>query len=237
VAAMDRIMEVAKRHGLRVIEDAAQAIGAQLNDNRAGSYGVFGCFSFFPSKNLGGFGDGGMVVTDDEQLAERLRIIRNQGAMPKYHHKIVGGNFRLDALQAAVLRVKLRHLDEWTEKRISNAAYYSKRFHELGLAPEKVSTPDTFCDRHVFNQYVIRVTDRDRLKQHLQESRVSTEIYYPGPLHLQECMQQGRYKLGDYPVSENACRSVLALPVYPELTREQQEHVLQSIALFHKAGN
>lgn len=236
VAAMDRIMEVAKRNGLWVIEDAAQAIGAQLNGNRAGTFGVFGCFSFFPSKNLGGFGDGGMVVTDDEQLAERLRIIRNQGAMPKYHHKIVGGNFRLDALQAAVLRVKLRHLDEWTEKRSSNAAYYSKRLHELGLAPEKVSTPETFCDRHVFNQYVIRVTDRDRLKQHLQESRISTEIYYPGPLHLQECMQQGRYKIGDYPTSESACRSVLALPVYPELTREQQEHVLQSIGLFYKAG-
>jgi UDP-2-acetamido-3-amino-2,3-dideoxy-glucuronate N-acetyltransferase len=236
VAAMGHIMALAEQHGLSVIEDAAQAIGAELDGKRAGTFGVFGCFSFFPSKNLGGFGDGGMVVTDDEQLAVRLRIIRNQGAMPKYHHKIVGGNFRLDALQAAVLRVKLRHLDEWTEKRNSHAEYYTKRFHELGLTQEMVSTPDKFCDRHVFNQYVIRATGRDELRRHLDGCGISTEIYYPGPLHLQECMQQGRYRLGDYPISETACQSVLALPVFPELTREQQDRVSGSIAQFYKEG-
>ncbi len=233
-ADMEPIIKLAAQKGIPVVEDAAQAIGAEYRGQRAGSLGTTGCFSFFPSKNLGAFGDGGIITTNDEDLADRMRIIRNQGARPKYHHKIVGGNFRLDAIQAAVLRVKLKHLESWTEGRRSNAAFYTQRLQELGLADERVIPPTEKIGRHIYNQYVIRARDRDRLREFLNTKGVSTEIYYPKPLHLQECFSQGTYKLGDFPVAEEASASVVALPIYPELSLEQREHVVAMIAKFYR---
>jgi dTDP-4-amino-4,6-dideoxygalactose transaminase len=232
---MDPLLELSRSHGIPIIEDAAQAIGAVYKGRRAGSMGTFGCFSFFPSKNLGGFGDGGMVTTNDADLAEKVRIMRNQGAKPKYYHKLLGGNFRLDALHAAILRVKLRHLDTWTANRQANADYYSTRFEDLGLADRLVKCPKIAQDRHVFNQYVIQVQNRDALKAHLKEHGIETEIYYPGALHLQECMAHGQFKEGDYPVSERATKEVLALPVFPELYTDQRVHVVQSICEFYQS--
>ncbi len=235
-ADMSSLLTIANNNALALVEDAAQAIGAEDHGKRAGNFGSAGCFSFFPSKNLGGFGDGGMITTNDEDLAQRLQIIRNQGAYPKYYHKVLGGNFRLDALQAAVLRVKLKYLESWTEKRRANALYYTSRLSELGLTEDYVKPPATIRERHVFNQYVIRARERDRLRNFLADRGVHTEIYYPLPLHLQECVPKGSYKKGDLPVSEQVAMEVLALPVYPELSTEDKEYVVQMIHDFYR-GN
>lgn len=232
-AEMDPIMEVAGRHNIAVIEDAAQAIGAEYKGRLAGSMGTAGCFSFFPSKNLGGFGDGGMVTTNDEDLADRIKILRNHGAQPKYYHEVVGGNFRLDAIQAAVLRVKLLHLDSWSAARRSNAEFYSTALTDLGLAERLVVPPVVKYERHIFNQYVIRAENRDGLRKFLQDSEISTEIYYPVPLHLQACMRDPKWAEGAFPVSEQASRSVLALPIYPELTHSQKTYVISKIKEFY----
>lgn len=233
-AEMRALLEIAERRGLAIIEDAAQAIGTEFEGRRAGSMGRVGCFSFFPSKNLGGCGDGGMVTTDDASLADQMRIIRNQGSNPKYCHSVLGGNFRLDAIQAAVLRVKLKRLESWTEQRRSNAAYYTRRFHELGLAGGPIIPPPLVRERHVYNQYVVRAKNRDALREFLQRRGVSTEVYYPRALHLQECVTDGRYRQGDFPVSEQASAEVLALPIYPELSLEDKEYVVSGIKLFYE---
>ncbi|MBN1269152.1 MAG: DegT/DnrJ/EryC1/StrS family aminotransferase [Kiritimatiellae bacterium] len=233
VADMDPIMDIARRHKLCVIEDAAQAIGAEYNGKRAGNFGNYGCFSFFPSKNLGGAGDGGCVTTNDKDRAERLAILRVHGSKPKYYHKFIGGNFRLDSLQAAVVAVKLRHLDEWSAGRQANAARYDKLFAEAGLVSSgKVITPVVKTNRHIFNQYVIRVPRRDELIAHLKEKQIGCEIYYPVPLHLQECFAYLGYGAGDFPESEKAAKETLALPIYPELTDEQAACVVEEIGDF-----
>jgi dTDP-4-amino-4,6-dideoxygalactose transaminase len=227
-AEMDSIMEIAKDKGIHVIEDAAQAIGARDNNGRqAGTIGHMGCFSFFPSKNLGAFGDGGMVITNDDELAERVKALRVHGAKPKYHHSLVGGNFRLDAIQAAILRVKLKHLIRWTEMRRNNASRYRSLFEEVELS-KYVSVPED-SPSHIYNQFVCRFPDRDRLQRFLREKGVETEIYYPVPLHLQECFQYLGYQAGDFPQAEAAARESLALPIYPELTENQQRYVVQRI--------
>jgi len=233
-ADMDPILKIAEKHGLAVIEDAAQAIGTEYHGKRAGSMGTVGCFSFFPSKNLGAFGDGGMITTNDKALADHMRVIRNQGAKPKYFHKVVGGNFRLDALQAAILRVKLKYLESWTESRRANAAFYTSRFQELGLPDNKLVPPHVAEERHIYNQYVIRAERRDDLKAFLSERGVGTEIYYPRALHLQECFAPGLYQEGQFPLSEEAAANVLALPVYPELSLEQKHYVVSAIQDFYK---
>ena len=286
MADMDPIVDVARRRGLVVIEDGAQAIGAEYKGSRAGSVGHYGCFSFFPSKNLGAFGDGGMVVTNDPDRAEKLRVLRAHGSKPKYFHKLVGGNFRLDTLQAAILLAKLKHLDDWTARRQANAKRYDRLFEASGLVSSghvhvpKVcprttpTTEDAFrrfspdpaksvesvksVDRtsslasrdtteseksaesadetpgfhHVFNQYVIRVPRRNELQAFLKERSVGTEVYYPLPLHLQECFASLGYKPGDFPQSEEAANDSLAIPVYPELTDAQARYVVDSIQTF-----
>ena len=228
-AAMEPIAELAARHRLSVVEDAAQAIGAQRHGGRAGSFGRIGCFSFFPSKNLGGAGDGGMAVTNDGDLAERLRVLRNHGMKPKYYHSFVGANFRLDAIQAAVLRVKLKHLDEWHQARRRNAAAYDRL-----LADAPVGTP-VIAEGNVsiYNQYVLRCPRRDELREYLTRAEIGTEIYYPVPLHLQECFADSGRQRGDLPESERAADEVLALPVYPELTGAQVEYTSQAIRDFY----
>ncbi len=231
-ADMDPLIEIARDHKLLIIEDAAQAIGAEYAGRRAGSMGTVGCFSFFPSKNLGAFGDGGMITTDDAELAEKVKILRNQGAEPKYFHKVIGGNFRLDALQAAVLRVKLRYLDSWSEKRRANAAYYSNRFLELWPTEAKVVPPKIRQERHIFNQYVIRTKDRDGLRAFLSRNGIDTEIYYPLSLHQQECVSRFISGQASFPVSEEASRTVLALPIYPELTDLQKSYIVSKIKEF-----
>lgn len=245
-ADMEPIMEIAREHSLRVIEDGAQAIGAHYNDGkRAGAIGDIGCFSFFPSKNLGGFGDGGLVVTDDDELGERLRIMRVHGGKPKYYHKVIGGNFRLDALQAAILSVKLPHLDDWSQKRRENADYYTKLFIDAGLAQEEGALSFGEGDRvllpkpvykdaglqnyHIYNQYVVRVEKRDALKGFLTGSEIGTEIYYPVPFHRQECFAYLKSKDADFPHSNFAAEHSLALPIFPELTHEQIEYVVETI--------
>jgi dTDP-4-amino-4,6-dideoxygalactose transaminase len=235
MAEMDPILEVAHRHGLTVIEDAAQAIGSEYKGKRAGSMGHIGCFSFFPSKNLGGFGDGGMLTTNDAELAHKLLLLRNHGAEPKYYHKFVGGNFRLDALQAAVLRIKLRSLDEWTAGRQRNADTYRRLFAEA--APDRVLLPEALPNRrHIYNQFVIQVDRRDELIAHLKQQQIGAEIYYPVPLHLQECFAGLGYSRGDFPASEAAADRSLALPIYPELTQAMQERVVAVISDFVAAG-
>jgi dTDP-4-amino-4,6-dideoxygalactose transaminase len=231
-AGMDPITENVKGKGIHVIEDAAQAIGARDNKERqAGTTGHMGCFSFFPSKNLGAFGDGGMVITNDEHLAEAVRVIRVHGAKPKYHHSLVGGNFRLDALQAAVLRVKLKHLTRWTEMRRNNASRYRSLLEEMGLL-KWVSLPEDSAG-HIYNQFVARFRHRDRLQRFLREKGVETEVYYPIPLHLQDCFGDLGYRGGDFPNAEAAARESLALPLYPELTEEQQRYVVEQIREFY----
>ncbi len=231
-ANMDSILEVARRHGLAVIEDAAQAIGSEYKGQRAGSMGDYGCLSFFPTKNLGGFGDGGMVTTSSKELYERVKILRVHGSEPKYFHKTIGGNFRLDAIQAAVVLAKLNYLDHWTELRRQNAEIYKTLFEKRGLL-NSLELPSETTPRHVYNQYVIRVKDyRDGLRQFLDKNHVATEIYYPLPLHLQECFDSLGYHQGDFPVAERAADEVLALPVYPELTESQLEYVVEMIAHF-----
>jgi dTDP-4-amino-4,6-dideoxygalactose transaminase len=230
---MEPLMRIARRHGLKVIEDAAQAIGTEdAGGARIGSIGDIGCFSFFPSKNLGAFGDAGLCTTHDPDLAEHMRVLRVHGGKPKYYHALIGGNFRIDELQAAVLRVKLKYLDGWTQARQRNAAYYSKAFEKAGLA-SKVVTPRSSGGRHIFNQYVIRVERRDELRAALAERGIGTEIYYPVPLHLQECFKYLGHGAGDFPESELAAAETLALPIYPELTDEQLAAVVTGVADFY----
>jgi dTDP-4-amino-4,6-dideoxygalactose transaminase len=229
---IDPILEAADKRGMAIIEDAAQAIGARDALGRAaGTLGGMGCFSFFPSKNLGGFGDGGMIVTDDPNLAEAVRVLRVHGGKPKYYHRIVGGNFRLDALQAAILRVKLKYLPAWTEARRRNAQRYGQLIEEAGLLEWIVPPPDSAG--HIYNQFVIRCAQRDRLQAFLRERGVETEIYYPVPLHLQECFSELGYRHGDFPDAEAAAREALALPIYPELTAAQQEYVVEQVRSFY----
>jgi dTDP-4-amino-4,6-dideoxygalactose transaminase len=231
-ADMDPILEaIDGRRRVYVIEDAAQAIGAYDDKGRqAGTIGHIGCFSFFPSKNLGAFGDGGMVVASDAELAETLRTLRVHGGKPKYYHQMIGGNFRLDALQAAILRVKLQYLTEWTEARRRNAQRYRQLFEEMGVLRWSVLPQDR--PGHIYNQFVVRVPERDRLQQFLRERGVETEVYYPLPLHLQECFRNLGYRRGDFPHAEVAARESLALPIYPELTDDQQRFVVEQIQSF-----
>lgn len=232
-AEMEPILAIAARHGLSVIEDAAQAIGAEYRGRRAGSMGRYGCFSFFPSKNLGAAGDGGMVTVRDDAVAETLRTLRVHGSKPKYYHAVIGGNFRFDSLQAAVISVKLRHLDGWTTGRQANAARYRRLFAAAGLADGQVQLPhEAPGNRHIYNQFVIRVPRRDQLQAYLKEQQVSTEIYYPVPLHLQECFAALGYRQGDFPESEKAAKETLALPIYPELSDGQAEWVVACIGRF-----
>jgi dTDP-4-amino-4,6-dideoxygalactose transaminase len=233
-ARMDAILDVAARHNLPVVEDAAQAIGAEFQGRRAGTMGTIGCFSFFPSKNLGGAGDGGMMTTEDDELAAKLRMLRVHGMEPKYYHRVVGINSRLDALQAAVLGVKLRYLDQWTEARRANAARYEQLFTEAGL--EEITRPVVHGDsRHIFNQYTIRAPRRDELLRHLQTAGVGCEIYYPVPLHLQECFAFLGGRPGDLPETERAAGECLSLPVYAELMPVQQARVVGEIAAFYRS--
>lgn len=239
-ADMEPILQVAARHGLAVVEDAAQAIGAEYRDGRpAGSMGSAGCLSFFPSKNLGGLGDGGMVVTNDQDLVERLRVLRVQGAKPKYYHRFVGGNFRLDTLQAAVLNVKFNYLDRWTALRQKHAQLYEELFREMGLGqrfavrlPQAVYRSSGIRHYHIYNQFVIGFPNRDGLRDHLKAKGIGTEVYYPVPLHRQECLQFLGYKDGDFPEAERACRELLAVPIYPELNEPQQHYVAQAVREF-----
>ena len=232
-AEMEAIREIAARHQVMVIEDAAQAIGAEYRGRRAGAIGDIGCFSFFPSKNLGGIGDGGMVTTDDPGLFERMRILRVHGMEPKYYHKWVGGNFRLDAINAAALRVKLRHLDAWTEGRRRNAELYGRLFAVSGLAGSELTLPAVKQNRHIFNQYVVRARDRDELIEALRARNIGVEVYYPVPLHEQECFADLGYRPADLPVSSTAARQTLALPIYPELTEAQIKYVADAVAGFY----
>lgn len=232
-AEMEPIVELARKHNLAMIEDAAQAIGSDYRGQRAGAMGQLGCFSFFPSKNLGGIGDGGMITTNDRALAERVRLLRNHGAHPKYYHKLIGGNFRLDAIQAAVLRVKLNYLDQWSAARQKNAARYRQLFAKAQL--EMIGLPIEEPDRrHIYNQFVIRIPERDALAAYLKQNNIGTEIYYPVPLHLQECFAELGYRVGDFPESERAAKETLALPIYPELSDAQQRAVVDAIAAFCK---
>lgn len=227
-----RIVEAVAGKGIAVVEDAAQAIGAFDQDgNQAGALGTFGCFSFFPSKNLGAFGDAGLVTAQDDALAHRVEILRVHGGEPKYHHHVVGGNFRIDALQAAVLRIKLRRLPEWTAARRRNADRYRELFAATSLN-DRIVLPDDEPG-HIYNQFVIRVPDRDALRQWLGENGVGTEVYYPIPLHMQACFAHLGYRAGAFPIAEAAAREVLALPIFPELTAEQLEYVVRTIAGFY----
>jgi len=228
MADMDPIMAVARRYKLAVIEDAAQSITSTYKGRKAGSIGKAGCFSFFPSKNLGGIGDGGMVVTNDEALYKRLLLMRNHGAEPKYYHKFIGANFRLDPVQAVALLVKLPHLDDWSEARRHNAAYYNERFAGTAVQTPYIS-PD--CQT-IYNQYCVRVPRRDELVAHLKAHKIGCEIYYPVPAHLQECFTYLGYSRGDFPESEKAADEILALPIYPELTRDMQDAVVDAILQF-----
>lgn len=235
VADMDPLMAIARQYGLRVIEDAAQAIGsADAQGRRACSFGDIGCLSFFPTKNLGAFGDAGMCVTNDAALAERLRIFRVHGGEPKYYHQFIGGNFRIDEIQAAVLNVKLPHLDAWSAGRQRNVAYYDAAFAKATLGDAVVTPRAVPGSRHIYNQYVIRVRRRDDLRAHLATAGVGTEIYYPVPLHLQQCFAYLGHKAGDYPESERAAAETLALPIYPELETAQLQYVVDSIAAFYR---
>jgi dTDP-4-amino-4,6-dideoxygalactose transaminase len=245
-ADMTPILEIARRRGIPVIEDAAQAIGAWYeasgwheplgsstsHPRQAGTMGVAGCFSFFPSKNLGAFGDAGLVVTTDGSVAERLRLVRNHGAHARYFHEIVGGNFRLDAIQAAVLRVKLPRLEGWTEGRRRNAARYRQLFAEARLDGIVTLPSEPSGRRHIYNQFVIRAPRRDGLRAHLDAAGIGTEIYYPVPFHLQKCFASLGYRRGDFPHAERAAGETLALPIYSELTEAQQREVVGAIASF-----
>lgn len=236
-ADMDPILRAARDYNIPVIEDAAQAIGAQypgLNGlEKAGSMGQLGCFSFFPSKNLGGIGDGGMVVTNDKALADKIAKLRNHGAAPKYHHALIGGNFRLDPIQAAVLSVKLRYLDTWHRARQENARYYDQHLNVEGVIKPHIAYQREY---HIYNQYVISVpARRDELRTYLKAHQVGHEVYYPVPFHQQECFQYLDYQTGDFPHSEYAAQHTLALPIYPELTRDMQDYVIEKLAGFYKS--
>jgi dTDP-4-amino-4,6-dideoxygalactose transaminase len=248
-ADMDAFMAIGKEFGVPIVEDAAQAIGTKDTAGiSVGTRGAIGCFSFFPSKNLGAFGDGGIVTTNDAALAESLSILRVHGGKPKYYHKVIGCNSRLDSIQAAVLKVKLRYLDQWTAGRQKNAAYYDQKFKSAGAStsatplasgnglPLRTPHPGPSPARHIYNQYVIRVPAelRDPLRKHLTDQKIGTEIYYPVPLHLQECFRYLGGKVGDLPESESAANETLALPIYPELTQQQLDHVVNQVLTFVK---
>jgi dTDP-4-amino-4,6-dideoxygalactose transaminase len=243
-ADMAPILKLANRYGLEVVEDAAQAIGSEYPSRkglrRAGAMGTTGIISFYPSKNLGGYGDGGMVLTDNSRLADKLRMLRVHGGIAKYHYRILGGNFRLDALQAAILRVKFRHLDDWQEKRRERADDYNRKFAASGLessglvkTPVAVYKASGARNYHTYHQYVVRAKNRNALQAHLKTKGVGTSIFYPLSLHQQECFADLGYRKGDFPVSEKAAREVLALPIYPELTAEQQDYIIGAIEEFY----
>lgn len=243
MADMDAIMEIAKRRNLYVIEDACQALGADFHGRRAGSIGHLGCFSFFPSKNLGGAGDSGMVVCNDPALADRISLLRNHGHRPKYYNQAVGGNFRMDALQAAILRAKFKYLEGWTAGRQKNAAQYRRLFNEAGLASEDpqrrsqmpvILPKETGWGSHIYHLYQARVQRRNELMAYLKERQVGSEIYYPVPLHLQACFKDLGYAAGTLPNAESAAEETLALPIYPELTEEQIQHVVDAMKAFYQ---
>lgn len=236
-ADMDPILELANKNGIPVIEDSAQAIGASYKGQSAGSIGLAGCFSFFPSKNLGGYGDGGMVLTSNSELAEKIRTLRVHGSSPKYYHKIIGGNFRLDAIQAAVLRVKLRYLTQWSRERANNAELYNRKIAACKIDPELLSTPSIKQTSHIFHQYVIRSCERDRLEGHLRKNGIGCQVYFPLPLHRQECFSKLGYGPGSLPQSEKAAEETLAIPVFPELKEEQIDFIVSVIADFFKQSS
>jgi dTDP-4-amino-4,6-dideoxygalactose transaminase len=238
---MDPIIEIAKRYNLQVIEDACQAIGADYKGKRAGSLGDLGCFSFFPSKNLGGYGDSGLVTCNNADLADRVSLLRNHGQRPKYHNQIVGGNFRMDAIQAAVLRVKFTHLEYWTETRREHAATYRKLFTEkgisiplsdFGLKSGVVLPIEMGFGRHIYHLYMVRTKYRDELSAYLKANGIGNEIYYPIPLHLQECFSDMMFKPGDFPNSERAAKETLSLPIFPELTDDMLSRIVDTISEF-----
>jgi dTDP-4-amino-4,6-dideoxygalactose transaminase len=248
---MDPVMEFAKKHKVVVIEDCAQAIGTRYkNGKRVGSIGDIGCYSFFPSKNLGGFGDGGLVVTNNDELAEKIKLLRVHGAKQRYYHEIIGGNFRLDAIQAAVLNVKLPHLDSWSNKRVENASLYKKLFAKYGLSkneetevfddnnkvilPKEVYKDSGVSHHHIFNQFIILVQDRDGLEKHLISNKIGVAIYYPVSFHEQKCFNALGYQKGDFPVAEFCAAHSLAIPIYPELTPDMQEYIVSKIAEYYK---
>jgi dTDP-4-amino-4,6-dideoxygalactose transaminase len=232
-ANLDPILTLAEKKGIPVIEDAAQAIGAEYKRKKVGGLGDYGCFSFFPSKNLGGFGDGGMVTTSRSGLAEKIRSLRVHGSLKRYYHDEIGCNSRLDALQAGILEIKLRHLNQWTNGRQENAKRYEKLFHELELK-EFVQIPTSLPENvHVYNQYVVRVKKRDELRAFLSQNDIGSEVYYPVPLHLQKCYEFLGHKKGDFPESEKAALETLALPVYPELSPDQIQFVAETIKKFY----
>jgi dTDP-4-amino-4,6-dideoxygalactose transaminase len=229
LARMEAITEIAERHNLAVIEDAAQAIGASRDGTFAGNFGDCGCFSFYPTKNLGGFGDGGLVTTNSDSLADDIRTLRDHGQKPRYFYKVIGGNFRLDGIQGAVLNVKLKYLDEWNEKRRQNAAFYDSLF-----AGSPVGTPAVDSGNvSIYHQYTVTVPERDSLQKYLADNDVGTAVFYPKPLHLQDCFEQLGYKEGDMPVTERLCKEVLSLPVYPELSRDEIEYVAGTVLKFY----
>ncbi len=232
MADMDPIVAIAEQHNLAVIEDAAQSISSTYKHKKAGSIGTCGTFSFFPSKNLGGIGDGGMIVTNDEELNEMLLLMRDHGSKPKYFHKYVGGNFRLDPIQAAALLVKLPHLDAWSAARRRHAEFYNQKFADCDIATPTIH-PDCVS---IYNQYVIRVPRRDALFEHLQKNHIGCAIYYPVPLHMQECFATLKYREGDFPESEKAAQEVIALPVYPELTEAMQDYVAETVLSFYSCS-
>ena len=235
MADMGALMEIAQKYNLCVVEDAAQAIGAEDNlGRRAGSIGDIGCFSFFPSKNLGAFGDGGMCTCNDSALEQRMRILRAHGSKPKYYHALIGGNFRLDALHAAILAVKLPYLDGWTDRRRQNAQLYNELFSASPVLSQIVTPKETAGYRHIYNQYVIRVPLRDELRSYLTDNKIGSEIYYPVPLHQQKCFDYLGYKEGSFPESERAAVETVAIPIYPELTTQQQHSVVDTIAAFYQ---
>ena len=229
IARMKPIMEIAERHDLAVIEDAAQSIGATQNGKKCGNFGLCGCFSFYPTKNLGGFGDGGLVTTNDESFAEKIKTLRDHGQKPRYFYKILGGNFRLDCIQAAVLSVKLKYLDEWNDKRRQNAILYDNFFAGSEVKPPQIDSNNV----SIYHQYTVTVPKRDRLQEYLAEKEIGSAIFYPHPLHLQECFKQLGYNKGDFPVAERLCEDVLSLPIYPELKKEQIEYVANAILEFY----
>lgn len=222
---MDRIMEIARKYDLKIIEDCAQAIGATYKDEKAGSFGMSGCFSFFPSKNLGGFGDGGMVTSNDKEIIERIKLLRVHGSNEMYIHDAIGYNSRLDSLQAAILRIKLEKLDSWLKRRREIASIYDNAFENM-----PVKTPAVHADNvHTYHQYTVAVEDRNGLLQHLNDNGIAARVYYPVPLHLQPCYKGLGYSAGSLPVTENASERVLSLPVYPELTREQIDYIVDRV--------
>lgn len=235
-AEMSALRSISEAFAVPIVEDAAQAVGAHHALGPIGGLGAFGAFSFYPTKNLGGFGDGGLVTTNDDELAQRVRILRVHGGERRYYHAVIGGNFRLDGLQGAVLRVKLPHLTRWTEARKKNAALYDLLFLEEDLPEGAIETPKKVEPGHVFNQYVVRARDRDRLKAHLTDQKIGSEVYYPLPLHLQECFGGLGHGPGSFPEAERAAGEVLALPIHPGLTQDQIERVVSAIGAFYREG-